>query len=60
MNETSVEFLVAAEMVERIKPMTMIQMGVTSKHLTVQILYVCFKVFRKARGFTNPIMARES
>ena len=59
MDETGIEFFVCADVVKGIQPMSVIQVCITSEHLTVEVSNVRLKVFGEARGFASPVAAGE-
>lgn len=56
MDETAVQLQMAVDVPEWAVPMTMIEMGITAKHLLDDTLHILVIVGRESGGFADPIV----
>jgi hypothetical protein len=55
-HEAAVELQVAIDVPERIVPVTVVEMGVTSEHLLDDALDILVEIRREAGGFADPVL----
>ncbi len=60
MNETTIELLIHCQVIERMFPVSMVEMSITAEHLTRDVLAIGKKALRESTGLSDPIVACES
>lgn len=60
MHETTVQLFVHPQVIERVLPVSVVEVRVASKHLPRDVLAIGQKALRKAAGLADPFVARES
>lgn len=60
MHETTVQLFVHPQVIERVLPVSVVEVRVAPKHLPRDVLAIGEKALRKAAGLADPFVARES
>lgn len=56
MNKTTIQLLVHPQAVERVLPVSVVEVSVAAKHLTRDVLAIAQKTFREAAGLASPVI----